>query len=497
MTSRPAASPPAWLVAAIAVLLSGCIGTGGVRPRSTVLDASRLDPGAALTGAPADGMWPATDWWTRWHDPQLDQLVKRAIAEQPSLRLAQARLDQAQAQARVAGAADLPQVGVAADLGRERYPRYATPSPPGGYTVWSNHVGATLSYDLDFWGRNQAELQGALDVVHASTVESHGVRLALETAVVRAYIELSLQYDLLDAETVIAEQSRQTRSIVAQRAAAGLASRLELSQADAQAAIEASQLEQTRRQIALAGHTLAALSGQGPGAGDAMTRPRLALDVPVALPTRLPAELIGRRPDIVAQRWRVEAASQGIAAAHAAFYPNIDLVATAGLTSATPFGGFFNFLNSDAIGHRVGAALSLPLFDGGRLQGQYGEAVAGYDAAVESYNQSVILAMQQVADQVVSLQSLAAQQQQAEQAVAAATSAHELAVQGYRSGVTEFLNVIATESTLLRNRQQLAAIQARRLDSWALLMQALGGGLENDAEVAPQTTHAEGDRHAP
>ncbi|AIF48285.1 fusaric acid resistance protein FusA [Dyella japonica A8] len=479
------------------MFLGGCIGTGGIHPRSTLLDASRLEPGAAVTGVPADGTWPANDWWTRWQDPQLDQWVKQAIAGQPSLRIAQARLDLAQAQAHIAGASRAPQLGAVADLGRERYPLYATPSPPGGYTVWSNEVGATLSYDLDFWGKHKAELSGALDVVHASRVESRGVQLALETAVVRAYIELSLQYDLLDAETVIAEQSRQTRDIVARRAAAGLATRLDLSQADAQVANEASQLEQTRRQIALLGHTLAALSGQGPGAGDAIARPRLALDVPIALPTRLPAELIGRRPDIIAQRWRVEAASEGITAAHAAFYPNIDLIATAGLTSATTFGGFFNFLNSDAIGHRVGAAISLPIFDGGRLQGQYGAAVAGYDAAVESYNQSVILAMQQVADQVVSLQSLATQQQQAEQAVASATAAHDLALQGYRSGITEFLNVIATEATLLRDRQQLAGIQARRLDSWALLMQAIGGGLEGGTDATPDAARPDGDRHAP
>jgi outer membrane protein TolC len=220
-----------------------------------------------------------------------------------------------------------------------------------------------------------------------------GVQLALETAIVRSYIELSLQYELLDAEQAIEERSRQTLDIVAKRAAAGLASRLDLSQAQAQVATDASQVEQTQRQITLTRHLLAALCGQGPGAADSITRPNLTLDLPIVLPSILPAELIGHRPDVVARRWRVEAESKGIAAAHAAFYPNIDLLAAASLTSAAPFGGFFNFINNEAVGHRVGAAVSLPLFDGGRLQGHYG-------AAVESYNQNVLLAMQQVADQV-------------------------------------------------------------------------------------------------
>jgi NodT family efflux transporter outer membrane factor (OMF) lipoprotein len=311
---------------------------------------------------------------------------------------------------------------------------------------------------------------------------------------VRAYVELSLQYELQDVDQAILDQASRTRDIVAQRLNAGLGSHLELSQAEAQVAVEASQLEQTNRQIAIMRNQLSALVGQGPGAGESIGRPHLSLDLPVALPASLPAELVGHRPDVVAQRWRVEAASKNITVAHAAFYPNVDLVAMAGLASTTPFGGFFNFINSDAVGHRVGAAISLPIFEGGRLRGQYGAAVADYDEAVEAYNQNVILAMQQVADQVVSLQSLAVEQQHVEQAVKEADKAYQLALLGYRNGITEFLNVLATQATLLRQRQQLAAIQAKRLDAWTLLMQALGGGLESPSS-APAPPNG-GDGHA-
>lgn len=466
-------------------LLSGCIDSGGIKPRTHRIDAATLDPGAALKATQTDARWPALDWWRRWHDPQLDVLVQQALVGSPSLRTAQARLDFANAQARIAGAATVPQVSADGDFGRQRYPRYATPSPPGGYTVWSNNIGLGLSYDLDVSGKNRAAVDSALDAVQATAADAQSVKLALETAVVRSYIQLSLQFTLYDVYQSIQQQQQQARDIVAQRVHAGLASRLELSQAETQLDSSANQLEQAERAIALIRHQIAALTGQGPGAGDAIARPALSLDLPVVLPSSLPAELIGHRPDVVAQRWRVESASKRIAVAHADFYPNIDLLATAGLASATTFGGFFNFMNNAAAGHRFGAAISLPIFDGGRLRGRYGAAVADYDAAVEAYNQTLIVAMQAVADQVTSLKSLADQQASVEQAAASAERSYRLANQGYRSGVTEFLNVLAAQADFLRQQQQLALIHAQRLDAWVLLMQALGGGMP-PAPVADQ-----------
>lgn len=478
--------------------MGACANTGGINPRARLLDSSGMELGAAVTALESDAGWPSSDWWRHWDDPQLDALIQQALVGQPDLRVARARLDLAQAQTRIAGAAFLPQLDAASDLGRRRYPRYDTPSPPGGYTVWSNDVGFTLSYELDLWGRNRAILEGSLSAARATAAEMHAVQLALETAVTRAYIQLSLQYQLHDASQAILTQAENTRDIVARRVAAGLASRLELSQAEAQLAITAGELEQTNEQIALARHQIAALIGQAPGAGDGFKRPELKLDFPVSLPATLPAELVRHRPDMVAQRWLVQSAAKGIAVARADFYPRIDLQATAGLASATTFGNFFTFVSNDAEGHSLGAAIYLPIFEGGKLQGRYGAAVANYDAAVETYNRSVLTAMQQVADQVVSLQSLATQQDDAEKSVAEARSAFGLADRGYRSGITEFLNVLVTQATLLRQRQQLALIQARRLDAWTLLMQSLGGGLESSAPLRADAPADDSDgRHAP
>jgi NodT family efflux transporter outer membrane factor (OMF) lipoprotein len=223
---------------------------------------------------------------------------------------------------------------------------------------------------------------------------------------------------------------------------------------------------------------IAALCGKGPGYGDALARPTLALSVPLALPAALPAELVGHRADVVAARWRVLEADQRIDAAHADFYPDINLLATASLGSAATFGGFFNFLNSDGIGHGVGAAISLPIFDGGRRRGQYGVAVSAHDAAVDVYNRTVVNAMRDVAVQAVSLRALEDQQASTQSTLDAARTAYRLADAGYRSGISEFLNVLAAQNTQLQQEQNLAQVQAQRLDAWALLMSALGGGYD-------------------
>ncbi|RUL78983.1 efflux transporter outer membrane subunit [Dyella choica] len=483
----------AWLIAG-ATAMAACANTGGIRPQARLLDPAKIDQGLAIKGAETNAAWPASNWWLAWQDPPLDALIHQALDDQPDLQAAQARVDLLVAQARVAGATQFPQLGAHSNLGRERYPRYATPSPPGGYAVWSNSIGASLSYDLDLWGADRATWEAALDAAQASVADLRNVQLTLETAIVRSYIALSLQRQWNEIDRAILDQALRAEDIVKQRLQAGLSNQRELSQARTQVEIISDELEQTNQEAELARHELAILAGAGPGFGDTLTPKPGMLETRVKLPPALPAEWIGHRPDVVAQRWRVESASKGIKVARAAFYPNIDLLATAQLASATRFGGFFNFAADNAAGHRYGVAISLPLFTGGRLQGQYAAAVARYDAAVDDYNHTVLAAMQQVADQVTSIQSLEQQEQHVSQAVLEAEQAHRLAERGYRSGITEFMDVLATQTTLLRQQQQLAQIKARHLAAWALLMQALGGMERNMAMASPDLPPEEASR---
>ena len=462
--------------AALCVLLCSCISSGGILPHETGLSPASLDPGNAIRATRQAADWPADDWWSQWNDPQLDMLVKDATAGNPGLKEAQARIDNARFQAQVAGAAELPQVNASGNFERQRFARYTTPAPPGGTTVWNNSATAGLSYDLDLWGKNRAIREGALDAVQASVADDRFAVVELQTAVVRAYVQLALQYALLDADLAVQQEEQHTLDIAKARLEAGIGSRLDVSQATTQAAMSVTRGQETQQQLALSRIDIAALAGKGAGYGDTLKRPALALNVPIALPAMLPFDLIGHRPDIVAQRWRVLATEKGMAAAHAAFYPNINLLATASLGSAATFGGFFNLLSSNGAGHSLGAAISMPIFDGGRLRGEYGVAVSDRDAAVDAYNAAIVDAMRGVAAQVTSLQALDEQQVSTQSTLDAARDAYRLAESGYRNGITEFLNVLAAQNAQQEQEERLADVEAKRLDAWALLMKELGGG---------------------
>ena len=358
--------------------------------------------------------------------------------------------------------------------------------------MWSNSVSADLSYDLDLWGKTRSIREGALGAVHASMADDRFAVVELQTAVVRAYVQLALQYALLDAYRAVQTEEQHTIDIATRRFDAGIGSRLEVSQASTQAAMSVTKVQEAQQQLALSRIDLAALAGKGAGYGDTLNRPSLALDVPVALPASLPVELIGHRPDIVALRWRVLETEKGMAAAHAAFYPDIDLLATTSLGSAATFGGFFNLLSSNGAGHSLGAAISLPIFDGGRLQGQYGVAVSDRDAAVDAYNAAIVDAIRGVAAQVTSLRSLDTQQASIETTLDSAHQSYRLAEAGYRSGITEFLNVLPAQTAQLAQVERLAEVQAKRLDAWALLMKELGGGFAATAadRAAMEADHA-------
>lgn len=462
-------------MAAACVFLVACGPPATIQPRAHLATTASLDPGNVVTAVPGGGAPPESAWWQALRDPQLDALVTEAVAHRPDLRAVQARLDEAKADARVAGAARSPQAVVSTDLGRQRFSRENTASPPGGFTVWNNEIGVDLGYDLDLWGRNRASLASAVGNVHASEAEVQAVRIAVETAVVRAYLQLWAQCRLEDAYAALYEQAAQARRIVARRKTAGIATALELAQADTVVATSDNDLQQARHEVASLRVVLGALSGQGPGRGDRLARPTLVPLDPL-VPAALPVDLLGRRPDIVAQRWRVESAAQDIHVARAAFYPNIDLVALATLGSLSRTGGFFNFLSSDAAGHRLGVAASLPLFDGGRREGQYGVAVASYDGAVEAYNQTLLDALRDVAAALTDIRALDGQVSQARRADASAAHAYDLASRGYRSGITDFLDVLAAQDIQARQEQLVIATETRRLDAWARLMLALGGG---------------------
>ncbi len=463
-------------------LSAGCVSMKGIEPQAEPMPAAQFGAGKAIAAAPQIA-WPAENWWAAYHDPQLNALVARSIEASPTLRIAQARVRLAQAFADSAHAGTLPNISGDAAFVRERFTELQFIPPPwAGHVDWDNKATVSLGYDLDLWGRQQNLWQASVDETRAVAAEVQQVKLELTSAIVRSYVRLALAFELRDLAAEHLEQTSQRIAIARRALAAGIGTELEVNEAETQLPLARAQIDAIDVRIGLLRNQLAALSGQGPGAGDAIARPTLTLQAGFGLPDRLPANLVGRRPDVLAQRWRVEAAQQGIAGAKAEFYPNINLLAFIGF-QALGFGQFFSSAASIA---GVGPAVSLPIFDGGRRRGNLSARTAVYDIAVESYNASLVQALEDVSDQLVVLQSNVKQRQEAEQALATARKAHALATASYRAGLNNYQHVLDTHASVLRQQENVAQLQAVRLDAYAGLMRALGGGtVDEAASVAP------------
>lgn len=467
---------------ALLMIMTGCASTHGITPQAQLPDAATLDVGPAIDAANASAQWPKTDWWQAFGDPQLDTLVHTAIASNPTLAAASARVREAASIAGVAEAAEGPQVAGSLDITRQHWPEnvYYGPGPLAGRTTWNNTGALRLSYRLDLWGHEKNATEQALDVAHARAADARAAQLEIEANVVRAYIDFAQHYALLDIATDVLARQRQLADLARRRLAGGIGTQLELSQAEAPLPEYERTVEARREAIELDRNQLAALLGKGPGAGATLVRPALALNARAELPTHLPAELIGHRPDVVAARWTVAGEARGIDVAHAAFYPNVDLVATLGGYAAA--GPLFGFLRAASGGWTGGPALSLPVFDSGALRARLGAAAASYDVAVARYDQSIVGALKEIADATVRLRSLDMQQHDAERAADAAERSYRLANRGFQRGLTDYVNVIVEETRWLGAKERVAEIRAARLAAYATLMTALGGGLATPAD---------------
>jgi NodT family efflux transporter outer membrane factor (OMF) lipoprotein len=463
------------------LLLAGCVSMSGIEPRARTTEPNLLNAGKTIASAQTIE-WPKEDWWKSYHDQQLDALVSQTITGSPSLRAAQARVALSQAVAESMHAESLPNIGADASVTRERFTaQQFIPPPWAGNTAWNNQATVSLSYDLDLWGRQESIWHASVGEARATAAEAQQVKLELETATVRSYVQLAMEFTLRDIAEERLHELQQRMSITRRSHAAGLGTEMEVLEADTPLPLARAQIEVIDVRISLLRNQLAALSGQGPGAGDTIKRPTLSLDAATGLPERLPANLVGRRPDVQAYRWRVEAAQQNIDGAKAAFYPNINLLAFIGFQAL----GFGQLISSAANIAGIGPAISLPIFDGGRRRGNLSAKTASFDIAAENYNEVLVRALQDVSDQLVVLQSNARQRNEAEQALATAHKANELARISYRAGLSNYQHALDTEEIVLRQQESIAQLQAVRLDAYASLMRALGGGtMESPAPEA-------------
>jgi len=478
-SATPAPSPALrWLVSAVLLsTLGACANYSGITPTAQVLDASPLGlnnkPTEATTG----------DWWLSLDDPQLVQLIRLSIDNSPNLHATQARLAQAQAQLDLRDTANMPQVGIELDETRQLFTANTIYPPPFGGSIYEmGTLQLDIGWEIDFFGKNSAALAAAVGQTRAVQADLQAARGLLAFNVAHSYYQLArLNAQLQVAQRTLAVRE-QMQKRVAERLHAGLDTRLEFELSRGALPDVKLQIEQLEEQKALTRNALAALSAQ-PVAKLNLQLPELPAASNATPWQTLPLNLLGLRADIAAARWRVEAAQQDVKSAKAQFYPNVNLIAYAGYSSI----GLDNLLQNKSQQWGVGPAITLPLFDAGRLRAQLRGKTAELDAAIESYNAQIFTAVREVSDSLTSAQAVHRQQTQQNAAQVSAERALKIAQQRFDAGLVPQLAVLQAELPVLAQKRQAIDLNARALDTQVQLLHVVGAPAPTPVTAAAAT----------
>jgi NodT family efflux transporter outer membrane factor (OMF) lipoprotein len=460
-------------VIALTLALSGCITPSKLEPQQQVIANEHLGLASQVSGPV-----PVQAWWRAFNDPQLDRLMQQALADNPGLAQAMARVREAQSVADVTRAGLAPSISFNANEARQHLSGHDVIAPPYAGTVqWKGREGLDLSWDIDFWGRQSSLLKQARSQAAAAALDVASARLALSGAVAQVYIDLYRNNALADVAQRSEAQRQRILEITRRRVQAGLDTNVELREASGTVPEAHVEFLQAQAAAELDTHQLAALSGQGANVYAQVRRPKLDPAALLPVPAMLPADLLGHRPDVLAARDRIEAARAGRAAAKAAFYPDINLVAFAG-TSAI---GLSNLFQGASGSYGGGPAIHLPLFDAGRLRAQYRGAAAEIDDAVAAYNQSVLRAVRETSDQLSLVDALNAQIVEQQRSLDDAEAAYRLAEERYEAGLSSYLTVLNTETEVLSARREHVALLSDQAIARVNLLLAVGGSFDPQA----------------
>ena len=471
---------------------SGCAQMPHLERSPPLKSVEQLGSARAFTAAAA--AWPADGWWRSYGDPQLESLIDEALRDSPDLALAEARVRGAAAVVQAAGAARIPEVSATALLTEQKQsynyliPRQALPQG------WQDYGLATLnlSWELDFWGKNRAAVAAALSEQRATEIEVDEARLVLSTSVASAYAGLVHLYTLRDNAADTLTLREKTVTLFSERHKFGLETLATVRQVEARRAAAEGELLAIDERIGLQKNALAALLGADPDRGAGITRPSAKFTGSDGLPSNLALDLLGRRPDIVAARLRTEAAARRIDQAKAGFYPSVNLLAFVGFQSL----GINNLTKSGSDLGSVGPAVSLPIFNTERLQGQLRGAHAEYDASVAVYNATLSNALREVADAATSRKALAGELAASQAAVTAAAEAHQIVSKRYQGALATYLDVLVAEDQLISARRAHAELETRALILDVALVRALGGGFSPESLAAHPPTHTAEPKHS-
>lgn len=489
---------PAFKSAATALSLAFLLGACASVPTSTVDKPIGLsDLAADQTLADARGpnsrdLWPDAQWWTAFNDPQLNAIMDEALTRAPDIKAAKARLEKAESyyeqvravlQPTATANASTSETKGSINMGSPDAVSFGSASfnpkdlLPHGY--WNlSRLSIDASYDIDLWGKSHDALKGSLGLEKAARVEADAARDTVALSIARAYVELDRLYKMRDAIDLVKTGADIRLQLMQDRADH------ELETADAVLRVKDDQTRLVMQRAQVDGaiktqaYLIAALAGEGPDRATTIARPQLAdISTDGALPADLPANLLGRRPDVIAARLRIEAQSENIKYTKADFYPNVSLSGYFG-QQALSKGGFNElFASGSGIGS-IGPAISLPLFNGGRLKAAYRGAEADYDTAVATYDSTLTTAFQQVAQAASGAQATQAQLAAAQTRADDANKAYDLAKARFGRGLNTKIDVIMAHATWVQLQDDVTNLKAQGYDDRLSLIAALGGGYQ-------------------
>lgn len=465
---------------AIAVSCAAFVGCAGLPPKHSPVQFSQAAP---LDGIemPGGADWPAQDWWKRYQDPTLDQLIELGGANSPSLASAHARYDSARQSVRLAAAESGAHLQANADADRQRLSDNGV-FPPQllGFTWYDQYdLGLQASYTFDWWGKQRDAVQAAMDQAHAALADRSAAALMLASSIADAYFGWqSDQNRLLLARDKLFAVELQAK-VSGARVHADLDSADELNSADLAVAAAREQIAMLEGSAKLRVVVLAALVGR-PISDLPPLSPKPLPSVPGALPDNVKIDLIARRADITASRWRVEAAERSLASARADFFPDVSVNALLGVSSID----VGRLLEYGSRVPQVSAAIHLPIFDAGRLKARYGGAQAAVDSAVSNYQDTVIDAARDVATQATTRAQIESQRTQRAKQVEAALRMRNTAAARVRQGLSDSRSELMATESWIDQRDGLLQLDSAALSADIALQRALGGGYQSSQTLA-------------
>jgi multidrug efflux system outer membrane protein len=453
----------------VCALLNACsVGPTYTRPKVALPDQWHESARDGADGSQASlSVWPAAGWWHGFGSAQLDELIAEAERNNDDLAGAVARVREADAQARIAGAPLLPSLDLGATATRER--AQVSGAGPRVFNVFSPLLSA--SYELDFWGKNRALRDAARAAATASRYDQQTIALTVVSSVATTYFQALELRDRIQVAQQNLENSEKILKGFKAEQSAGTATGLDVAQQATTVALLNAAVPPLLQQLRQTVHALAVLVGKTPESVDIDTGSLTNLSSPVIV-EGLPSQLLSRRPDVAEAEQQLIAANADIGVARAALFPSIQLTASGGYESSA----LTSLVSPPNRAYALTAGLTQPIFHGGALRGQVDFSHARYTELLTTYHKTVLTAFSNVEDALVATQQTAEQQQRQQEAVVTAKRAFEFAQLQMSAGVVNILTVLNTENALFSAQDELAQVNYLHLQALVNLFTALGGG---------------------